>query len=130
MSDETREEGTVESSTEETATANKGGNRKPEGKGVNQLHFAVFYTVLTVALIAVCFKYFDPSDGPAYGASLRISAVSMQSIVLWFISALGFTAALNGLKCDLYKEIIEQNNTAVALLVGFAWLSLAIVIHG
>jgi hypothetical protein len=116
--------------TEDTATTNTSGNGKPKGQGVNQLHFAVFYTVLTIALIAICFKYFDPSNGPAYGASLRISAVSMQSIVLWFISALGFTAALNGLKCDLYKEINEENNVAVALLVGFAWLALAIVIHG
>ena len=64
-------------------------------KEYNQAHFAILYTIVTVALIVFVFKYFNPESGPAYGSAIRIGAVSMQSVALWFISALGFTAALN-----------------------------------
>jgi hypothetical protein len=100
--------------------------------GFNQMYFTILYVLVTVGLVAAVFKFFPPAaeGGPAYGASIRISVVSMQSVALWFVSAVGFAAALNGLKFNVYKEIIEENNTALGILLGLGWLAIAIVIHG
>lgn len=98
--------------------------------GFNQGHFAIIYGLITIVLIVVAFKYFDPESGSKFGSAFRISVLGMQSVGLWLLTAVGFAAALNGLNCNVYREIIKEHNIALALLIGLAWLSMAIVIHG
>jgi hypothetical protein len=101
-----------------------------EKKGIDQRHFAWVYLIATIGIIVIAFRYFNADTGPDYGAVIRIVASSMQGVALWLVTALGFAAALNGLKCNLYEEIVDQHNMAIAVLLGFAWLSLALIIHG
>lgn len=114
----------------ESAVEGKGAGENKGGSGINHSHFAILYVILTVAVVGLVFKFFNPETGPAYGSAIRIGASSMQTVALWFVSALGFTAALNGLNCNVYKEIVDEHNTALAILVGFGWLAIAIAIHG
>jgi hypothetical protein len=122
------EDNTTKTEENVTASEEKPSEEKKQQPFINHNTFALAFVIITVVYITLVFKYFNPTTGPEYGTALRISASSMQSTALWFISALGFVITLNGLKFDVYKEIVDEHNIALALLVGFAWLALALVI--
>jgi hypothetical protein len=89
---------------------------------MNEKHFSVIYTLITVGVVYLASKFGIPA--------LRIFSSSMQSVALWLLSNIGLVVFLNGLGCDVHREITEDGNVALGLMVGLYSVGIAIVIHG
>lgn len=96
----------------------------------NQNHFAVVLAVLTSGIVYLVSTYMSPETSGIGGAAVRISTASLQNTALWLLLVISFVEFLNGLKCNIYKEIIEEHNVALSILVGFAMISIAYCIIG
>lgn len=96
----------------------------------NQIHFTILVAVITVVLVYYVCNNLAPESSGLGGAAVRISSSSLQNCALWLVMTVSFIEFLNGLKCNVYHEIINEHNTSLANLVGFAMLSMAYCIVG
>lgn len=89
---------------------------------LNEKHFTIIYTILTIIIIYIANLFPIPA--------IQILGSSAQSVALWLLSNAGLIYFLNGTGCNVYKEIIEDQNTSLGLMIGLYSIGIAIVIHG
>jgi hypothetical protein len=87
---------------------------------VNQNHFVVGYILVTLGLV-----YF--ANTVPYPA-LRIFSSALNSIALWLGTMIGLVYFFNGTGCDVHKEIVDEHNVALGILIGLYGLAIAIAI--
>jgi hypothetical protein len=87
---------------------------------INQNHFTLVYIIITLGLI------FAANNVP-YPA-LRIFSSALNSIALWLGTMLGLVYFFNGTGCDVHKEIVDEHNVALGILIGLYGLAIAIAI--
>jgi len=97
--------------------------------GLTEKSFLIICSVATIVLLYLATNYFYPETQNPYGAPVRITASGVHTFTMWAILSLAFTYFLKGLKYDLLDQVFNQKNTAAAILLGFAWLSIAISMH-
>jgi sugar phosphate permease len=89
---------------------------------INEKHFALIY-VLVAGILAYAAMTLPISP-------LRILSSSANSVALYMGTLVCFVYFLYGTGQDVMKEIFDENNTALAQLIGLFAVGLAIVIHG
>jgi hypothetical protein len=88
--------------------------------GLNQNHFIAAYIIVTLGLVYA-------ANNVPYPA-LRIFSSAANSIALWLGTMLGLVYFFNGTGCDVHKEIVDEHNIALGILIGLYGLAIAIAI--
>ena len=87
-----------------------------------EIHFAIIYMVIAIIGVFVATRY-DVSY-------INIASSSINGVALWLFSMIGLAITLNGLKCNVWHQVIEEGNTGLGTMIGLFGVALAIVIHG
>jgi hypothetical protein len=82
--------------------------------------FNIIYLILSFALAYLAFAYEI--------SFLQIISIALVKVGIFTMTGTWFIRFLNGLKCNIYQKIFEENNIASSIFVAGMLIGLAIVI--
>jgi hypothetical protein len=89
-------------------------------KSLGDNTFNFIYLAVSIALVYLSFTYEINY--------LQIISIALVKVGIFTLTSTWMIRFLNGLDCNIYKEIFEEHNTAASILVAGLLIGLAIVI--